>query len=206
TADGDITVSGELQHPESLVMESNFTRLLLTYGGVQVENSGPIRLTSTRDSLKIVSASLKGTDTNVELNGSIQFTGRQALAMKMDGTVDLRLLSASIPDFDVAGHADINASFEGTVDQPRIIGRVKLTNASARTADFPTGLSSVQGDLVFDANRLFFENVTGEPGGAFPSLPATVIYWGRPLRSNTSAKPDGTRIRYREGISWLAGG
>src|SRR5208337_5174153 len=48
TADGDITMSGELQHPESLVVDSNFTRLLLTYGGVQLENSGPIHLTSTR--------------------------------------------------------------------------------------------------------------------------------------------------------------
>src|SRR5208283_1092451 len=94
----------------------------------------------------------------------------------------LRLLSASIPDFDVAGHADINASFEGTVDQPRIIGRVKLTNASARTADFPTGLSSVQGDLVFDANRLFFENVTGESGGGLLSLSGSVNYSEKPLR------------------------
>jgi len=206
TADGDITVRGELQHPESLVVDSNFTRLLLTYGGVQLENSGPMHLTSTRDSLKIMSASLKGTDTNVELSGSIQFTGRRALAMKMNGTVDLRLLSASIPDFNVAGHADINASFEGTVDRPRIIGRVKLTNASARTADFPTGLSSVKGDLVFDANRLFFENVTGESGGGLLVLSGSVNYSEKPLRYDISAKTDRIRIRYPEGISWLAGG
>ena len=31
----------------------------------------------------------------------------------MNGSVDLRLLSASIPDVDVAGHADINASIRG---------------------------------------------------------------------------------------------
>jgi translocation and assembly module TamB len=206
TADGDMTVSGELQHPESLVVDSNFTRLLLTYGGVQLENSGPIHLTSTRDTLKIVSASLKGTDTNVELSGSIQFTGRRALAMKMNGTVDLRLLSASIPDFDVAGHADINASIEGTVDQPKIIGRVQLNNVSARSADLPTGLNNVKGDLVFDANRLFFENVTGEAGGGILALSGSVNYSEKPLRYDISAKTDRIRIRYPEGLSWLAGG
>ncbi|MGC0777930.1 MAG: translocation/assembly module TamB domain-containing protein [Candidatus Acidiferrum sp.] len=206
TADGDITVSGELQHPESLVVDSNFTRLLLTYGGVQLENSGPIHLTSTRDSLKIVSASLKGTDTNAELSGSIQFSGRRALAMKMNGSVDLRLLSASIPDVDVAGHADINASIEGTMDRPRIIGRVKLNNASARSADLPTGLSNVKGDLVFDANRLFFENVTGEAGGGILALSGSVNYSEKPLRYDISAKTDRIRIRYPEGLSWLGGG
>jgi len=120
--------------------------------------------------------------------------------------VDLRLLSASIPDFDVAGHADINASIEGTVDRPRIIGRVKLNNASARTADFPTGLSNVKGDLVFDANRLFFENVTGEAGGGILALSGSVNYSEKPLRYDISAKTDRIRIRYPEGLSWLAGG
>ena len=206
TADGDITVSGEVQHPETLVVDGNFTRLLLTYGGVQLENAGPIHLTSTRDSLKIVSASLKGTDTNAELSGSIQFTGRRTLAMKMNGTADLRLLGASIPDFDVTGHADINASFEGTVDRPRIIGRVKLINASARTADFPTGLSNVKGDLVFDANRLFFDNVTGDSGGGILALSGSVNYSEKPLRYDITAKTERIRIRYPEGISWLAGG
>jgi len=53
---------------------------------------------------------------------------------------------------------------------------VKLNNASARSADLPTGLSNVKGDLVFDANRLFFENVTGEAGGGILALSGSVNY------------------------------
>ncbi len=206
TADGDITVKGELGHPESLVVDGNFSRLVLTYENVQLENSGPIHLTSTKDSLKILNAGLKGTDTNVDLSGSIQFTGRRTLAMRLNGSLDLRLLSAYIPDVDVGGHVDMNASFEGTMDRPRIIGRMKLENASARSADFPTGLSNVKGDLVFDANRLFFENVTGEAGGGVLSLNGSVNYSERPLRYDISAKTDKLRIRYPEGLSWLLGG
>ena len=206
TADGDMTVRGELQNPESLVVDSNFSRLLLTFGGVQLENSGPIHLTSTQDSLKIVSASLKGTETNAELSGSIQFNGKRALAMKMNGSVDLRLLSGSIPNLDVAGRADINAAIEGTVDQPKIIGRVNLNNVSARSADLPIGLNNMKGALVFDANRLFFENVTGEAGGGILDLSGSVNYSEKPLRYDISAKTDRIRIRYPEGLSWLAGG
>ena len=100
----------------------------------------------------------------------------------------------------------MNASFEGTMDRPRIVGRVKLNNVFARSADFPTGLSNLKGDLVFDANRLFFENVTGEAGGGVIALTGTVNYSDKPLRYDISAKTDRLRIRYPEGMSWLVGG
>ena len=205
-ADGEITLSGELQHTENFVVDGKFTRLHLTYGNVQLENAGPIHLTSTRDNLTIVNAALKGTETNAEMSGSVQFTGKRALALKLNGSIDLRLLSAYLNNVDVTGHADVNASFEGTLDRPRIIGRVKLNDVSARSADFPTGLGKVKGDLVFDANRLFFENVTGEAGGGIMTLSGSVNYSEKPLRYDISAKTDRIRIRYPEGMSWLAGG
>jgi translocation and assembly module TamB len=206
TADGEITVTGELKHPETITVDGNFTKLILTYENVQLENSGPIHLTSTRDSLKILSATLKGAATNVGLSGSVQFTGRRTLGMKMNGSVDLRLLSAYLPGMDVAGHVEMNASVDGTLDRPRIIGRMQLLDASARSADFPTGLSNLKGDLVFDANRLFFENVTGEAGGGILNLSGSVNYSERPLRYDISARTDRLRIRYPEGLSWLLGG
>jgi translocation and assembly module TamB len=206
TADGDISLKGELQHPETMVVDGNFTHLALNYGGVQLENSEPIHLTSTRDSLKIVSAALKGTNTNAELSGSVRFTGKPSLSLKLNGSVDLRLLNGYIPNVETSGHADMNASFEGPLDRLRIIGRVQLNNVSARSSDFPTGLSNLKGDLVFDANRLFFENLTGEAGGGILSLTGSVNYSDRPLRYDISAKTDRLRIRYPEGISWLAGG
>ena len=205
-ADGDITFKGELRNPETLTVDGNFSRLAINYGGVQLENQGPIHLTSTRDSLKIVSMSLKGTDTNAEMTGSVQFTGRRTVSLKLNGSVDLRLLSAYIPGVGVAGHADMNASFGGTLDRPRIVGRVKLIDASVRSADFPTGLSNVKGDLVFDANRLFFDNVTGEAGGGLITLSGAANYSEKPLRYDISAKTDRIRIRYPEGMSWLVGG
>ncbi len=206
TADGDISMKGDLEHSGELTVDGNFTHLLLTYGGVQLENSGPIHLTSSRDSLRIEKAALKGTDTNAELTGDIQFTGQRTVSMKLNGSVDLRLLNGYIPGVSTAGQAEINASLENTLDKPRIIGRLKLTNVSARSSDFPTGLSNLKGDLVFDANRLFFENLTGEAGGGQISLTGSVNYSDKPLRYDISAKTDRLRIRYPEGMSWLMGG
>ena len=81
-----------------------------------------------------------------------------------------------MPSLQASGPAQINASFEGPFDRPRITGKVHIENASARVADFPTGMSNIQGDLTFDATRLFFENVTAESGGGTLRLTGSVNY------------------------------
>lgn len=205
-ADGEISVSGSLKQPESILVDANFSRLLMTYGNVQLENVGPIRLRSTRDDLQILSAAFKGTDTDLQVGGSVQFSGRRALSMHLNGTLDLQLLTLFFPDVDAHGPAQINAAFEGVVDRPRITGRVHIDSASVRGTDFPTGLANLKGDFIFDATRLFFENVTAEAGGGSLALSGSINYGETPLRYDVSARTNRVRIRYPEGMSWLAAG
>ena len=205
-ADGDIAVNGALQHPESISVDANFSRLTMNYANVHLENTGVVHFRSSRDSLEIEPVTFRGTDTNLQIAGSVQFAGRRTLALRLNGGLDLRLLSGYVPDLDARGPAQINASFEGTLDRPRINGRVHIENASARAADFPAGLSAVQGDLVFDATRLYFENVSAESGGGTLHLSGSVSYAESPLRYDINVRSDRVRIRYPEGMSWLAGG
>ena len=206
TADGDITVNGALKQPESIIVDAKFSHLVLNYANVQLENAGPVHFRSSRDELQIESATFRGRDTNIQVEGAVQFFGRRAVNLKLNGALDLRLLSGFAPYVDARGPAQINASFEGTLDRPRIIGKVHIENASVRAADLPTGLSAITGDLVFDATRLFFDNVTAEAGGGPLRLTGSVNYLERPLRYDITARTDRTRIRYPEGMSWLAGG
>jgi translocation and assembly module TamB len=83
---------------------------------------------------------------------------------------------------------------------------VHIENASARAADFPTGLSAIKGDVVFDATRLYFENMSAESGGGTLHLSGNVNYAESPLRYDVSVRTDRVRIRYPEGMSWLVGG
>ncbi len=149
---------------------------------------------------------MHGTATNIKVQGSIQFSGRRAVGLRLDGAVDLRLLSASIPDVDVHGTAQINAAVEGTLERPRITGRVHVDNVSLRAADFPTGLSSMKGDLIFDTTRLFFSDVTAQVGGGTLQLAGSVNYGEGPVRYDLTTNTDRVRIRYPEGMSWLVGG
>jgi translocation and assembly module TamB len=205
-ADGDITVNGALRHPEGIVADANFSRMAMDYANVQLQNTGVVHFRSSRDSLEIEPVTFQGKDTNLQIVGSVQFAGRRTLGLRLNGGLDLRLLSGYVAELDARGMAQVNASFEGTLDRPRITGRVHIEDASARAADFPAGLSAVQGDLVFDATRLYFENVSAQSGGGTLHVTGSVNYAETPLRYDINVRSDRVRIRYPEGMSWLAGG
>lgn len=206
TADGEVGVEGNLKHPETLVVDARFTRLLMNYANVQLENSGPVHFRSSRDEINIDPATFKGADTNFKIAGNVHFNGRRTVSLNLDGALDLRLLAGFVPDLEARGPAQINAAFEGTLDRPRITGKVHIENAQARAIDFPTGLNAINGDLIFDASRLYFENVTAQVGGGTLNLTGSVYYADRPVRFDISARTDAARIRYPEGMSWQTAG
>jgi translocation and assembly module TamB len=206
SADGEIGLEGNLNQPSAIVMDAKFSKLTFNYSNVQLENAGPVQFRASKEEINIAPVTFQGKDTNFKLEGSARFTGRRALALKLNGALDLRLISGFVPNLDARGPAQVNASFEGTLDRPRITGRVHIENASARMADFPTGLSALKGDLIFDATRLSFDNVTAEAGGGTLTLTGSVNYADSPIHYDITARTDRTRIRYPEGMSWQVAG
>ena len=83
---------------------------------------------------------------------------------------------------------------------------MRLENSSVRYGDFPAGLSNITGDLVFDASRLVFDNVTAESGGGQLNVNGSLTYGNGPVRYDLTARSTRVRIRYPVGMSWLAGG
>jgi translocation and assembly module TamB len=205
-ADGDIAVAGELKNADKITVDARFSRLVLDYANVRLENSGPVHFRSSKNDLLIDPVTFKGTDTNLHLDGALQFSGRRSVNMRLNGALDLRLLSGFVPDLDAHGPAQINASIEGTFERPRITGRVHIEKATARAADFPTGLSAITGDMVFDATRLFFEDITAQAGGGTLHFSGSVNYADTPMRFDITTRTEGVRIRYPEGMSWQVAG
>ena len=205
-AEGEVGITGMVKRPETLVVDANFSHLTFNYANVQLENVGPVRFRSSSASLEIESAAFRGTDTNIQVSVKLEFTCKSNLALRLDGALDLRLLSSLAPGLSSTGSAQIHGTFEGTLDTPRITGRIHIENASARVADFPTGLSAIKGDLIFDTTRIQFDNLTAQAGGGTLRLTGSVNYTERPIRYDITARSDSTRIRYPEGMSWLTAG
>jgi translocation and assembly module TamB len=206
SADGVFTFSGALRQPDSIQIVADVTRIAFDYELVHLTNDGDIRLTYRRNEVRVDQAHLHGPDTDLEVTGSARFDRDRPLHLAMSGQLDLRLLAGWLPGFEFQGRANTNVSIEGTISRPRITGRTTIHNASASYADFPVGLSKVNGDFVFDQSRFLFDNVTAESGGGNLTLSGNVAYGEGPLRYEVNASTTAIRIRYPTGLSWLAGG
>jgi translocation and assembly module TamB len=206
SADGVFTFSGAVRRPDSIQVDADIARISLNYEFVQLTNDGNIRISYRRNEIRIEQAHLHGTDTDMQLGGSARFDRDRRLDFRFSGGVNLRLLGGVLPDLDALGRADVNVSVQGTMSQPRVTGRATVRDASAHYADFPAGLSKMNGDLVFDKSRLIFDKMTAESGGGQLTLSGNIAYGDGPVRYQVTVATSTVRIRYPAGMSWLAGG
>lgn len=206
SADGVFTFSGALRQPDSIQVDADIARLSFNYEFVQLTNDQNIRLSYRRNEIRIEQARLHGPDTDLQLSGSARFDRDRRIEFTLSGGVNLRLLKSVLPDLEAQGRADANVSIEGTMARPRVTGRASVRGAEAHYADFPIGLSNVNGDFVFDRSRLLFDKVTADSGGGHLTLNGSVTYGEGPVRYEVTAATSTVRIRYPVGMSWLAGG
>ena len=206
SVDGSFGFSGALRKPETIGVEAILSRVLLDYQYVKLENVGPVEFSYRRDEVRIGQARMRGADTDLTLGGSARFDGDRPLALNLTGPVNLRLLRGFIPELEARGAAQVNAAVEGTMERPRITGGLRVENAAANYGEFPTGLSQVTGDFIFDRSRMVFENVSAEAGGGRLLVAGSLTYGDGLLRYDLSGRATRVRVRYPEGMSWLAGG
>jgi translocation and assembly module TamB len=206
SVDGLFAVSGALRHPDTIVLNADIAQISFDYQFVQLKNDGPVQLTYRRNEVRVEQAHLHGTDTDLLISGSARFDRDRPLHFTLSGSANLALAKGFLPDLQAMGRADANVSVEGTMSRPRITGRASVHNASATYADFPLGLSNVNGDVVFNTSRLLFDRVSAESGGGQLTLSGNVSYGDGPLRYEISVTTPQVRIRYPVGMSWLAGG
>lgn len=205
-ADGQFTISGTLRQPDSIEVDADIAKLSFDYELVQLENDQDIRVTYHRNEVRVDQAHLHGADTDLQLSGSARFDRDRPLRFALSGGVNLRLLKGLMPDLNAQGRADANVSVGGTIASPQITGRAMIRGGQANYAEFPVGLSNVNGDVVFDKSRLVFDRVTAESGGGELALSGSLTYGEGPLRYEVNAATSTVRIRYPMGMSWLAGG
>ena len=97
---------------------------------------------------------------------------------------------------------DFNAEVSGTLPQPLFSGRVHLTNVALALNDLPNGISKLNGNLIFDQNRLQVQDLVGTTGGGQLKFAGFLTYQHGLFGDFTAAGKD-IRVRYG-GISATA--
>lgn len=201
---GNLDFHGELLQPSRWRVNGDLTAVSLDLEQVKLNNQAPIRFVVANRSLNIQQFHMLGEGTDLAVHGSIQLSGSRALDLAAEGHLDLKLLSGFAPDLTGSGVATLNMTVGGTLTDPFPQGRLQFADISLSYANLPSGLSGVNGSLIFTRDRAHIESLTAHTGGGILTFEGDATYLNQQLNFNLTASAKDVRLRYPPGVSSTA--
>ncbi|MFZ0813872.1 MAG: translocation/assembly module TamB domain-containing protein [Candidatus Sulfotelmatobacter sp.] len=202
--DGLLEFRGPLRNPSQWNLGATLTSLSFDLENVKLHNQDPIRFTLANQVVNIQQFHMLGEGTDLTAHGSVQISGARTLDLAADGRLDLKLLSSFDPDFASSGVVTMKLTVGGTVAEPLPQGRLQVANGALSYASLPSGLSELNGSLLFTRDRIHVETLTAHTGGGTLDLKGDATYLSRQLNFNLTASGKEVRLRYPPGVSSTA--
>jgi len=175
------------------------------YQSLQLAAAGPIHVDYANSVLVIQPATIKGTDTSLQFQGTIPINKPNAMAVSARGSVDLRLVQMLAPDVQSGGTIALDVNARGTLKNPDVNGQIRLQNASLSTEQMPLGVQGLNATMQLSDTGVQITNGSGKLGGGEVTLGGSVIY--RPqMQMNLAVSAKSVRLRYPEGMRTIFGG
>lgn len=200
---GTITVQGPLAHPNLMRGDALLRELAGTVAGVHLTSQGSVHATLANSRVNLDPVHITGEDTDLHVQGSLDFNANRRLDFAASGSVNLKLAETLDPDLTAKGVTTFQIEAHGPLNNPGLRGRVDFQNASLALEDLPNSLSQLQGTLEFNQNRLEVRSLTATTGGGQLSISGYLAYQ-HGIFADLSVSGKGVRIRYPEGVSSLA--
>jgi len=169
-----------------------------------LRNTAPLRLTLEKSLIRVESAHLAGRNTDFSLTGTAALAEPHALDARVEGTIDAAVLRDFTAGATGSGQVVIDAAIHGPIRQPQIAGRMNIKNASLTFADFPNGLTQINGAVLFEGTRATIRDLTAETGGGKVTLSGFVSVAASEPTFRIDATAAQVRLRYPEGASTVA--
>jgi translocation and assembly module TamB len=202
--DGTLHVRGPLRSPRDLKAVAEIQSFSAEVERVPMQSAAPIRFEIADRTLLVENFHLTGSGTDFTAHGRVHFAGAQELDLRFDGSVNLALAQSLYPKILARGTLGMGLDAGGTLAQPVLRGRLDVKDAAVSHNDFPTGLSDLNGVLLFDRNHIQIEKLTGTTGGGAVALNGSAAYQSGALLIDLSATAHDVRLRYPPGVSSTA--
>lgn len=199
-----LTVRGPAADQTKLEAHLTVPALAASYQSLQIAAAGPIHVDYANSVLNIKPATIKGTDTSLQFQGTIPINKPDAMAVSARGSVDLRLIQLLQPDVQSGGTIALDVNAKGTLKNPGVNGQIRLQNASFSTEQMPLGVQALNATMQVNDSSVQIINGSGKLGGGPVTLGGSIIY--RPqLQMNVAVSANSVRLRYPEGMRTVFG-
>ena len=201
---GTVTLQGPMRFPRQWGLDGDLANVAVEVEYAKLHNQGPVHFTYADRTLRIPETHLVGEGTDVTGYGSIYYAEGHRLDMAADGQVDLRLIGLIDPNLAASGQANLQVTLGGTVGDPLPQGKIEIKNGTANYAGIPSGLSEMNGSLVFTRDHISIEQLAAHAGGGTLEFKGEATNYNHQLNFNLTAIGKDVRLRYPPGVSSMA--
>ncbi|MEW6001848.1 MAG: translocation/assembly module TamB domain-containing protein [Nitrospirota bacterium] len=148
-------------------------QMRLTLFGYNFSNDSNIKILVNNKKLSIQPLSLRSDSTSLRLRGSLEIGKEYDLLLDGSSSLSpLKGLSKKISLF--RGDADFVFSIEGRWERPEINGGMNIVNGSFGLRDYYQHVSSINGYIYMDKDRIVVQRLSGKIGGGDIDVTGTV--------------------------------
>ncbi len=167
---GDTAIHAMLQGPlkdwKQLEAHVTLPELKLNYGNsVQLAAASPIHMDYTHGLIALQKVSIRGTDTDLQLQGTIPTVGNRPIELLLLGTVNLQIAQLFDSDYASSGQLRFNINSYGARTNPNFEGEVDVVDASFYGGSLPLGVQHGNGVLTLTKDRLNIKAFHANSGG-----------------------------------------
>ena len=157
--------------------EITLERAELSLARIPLNQVRPTRLGLADGRLQVLDWTWAGAGNRVNLSGGALLTGASpTLDFALDGTLDLRMLSAFSRDVATTGRAAFDVKVTGLADQPLVDGRMSIDNGGLVVREPRLAITDLQGTVTFARDALQFGNITANANGGTLRVTGSVQY------------------------------
>jgi translocation and assembly module TamB len=200
TTEVHATLQGPLKDWKQLEIHATLPALKVNYGSsVQLAATSPIHVDYTHGLIALQKASIRGTDTDLQIQGTIPTVGNRPIELLLLGTMNLQIAQLLDPDLKSSGQLRFNINSYGARTDPNIEGEVDVVDASFYGGDLPLSLQHGNGVLTLTKNRLNIKTFKANSGGGTVTAQGGVTL--RPsLQFDLGVVANDIRMLYPQGV------
>ena len=194
------TLHGPLKNQKALEAHVNIPTLQVNYSNtIQLAEAAPIKVDYKDGVIQVEHSAIRGTDTDLEFQGSIPASGKGPMSLLLHGTVDLRLAELFEPDIRTSGQVKFNINSDGAAEASDLGGEIDIVDANYASGDLPVGLSHGNGVLKLTKTRLNIASFQGTVGSGTVTAQGGVAYSPN-VQFDLGMAAQGIRILYPQGV------
>ena len=164
--DAVVAVTATSLDVENIGAEITLERAELSLARIPLNQSRPTRLRLAGGRLQVLDWTWAGAGNRFNVSGDVLLTGDSPrLGVALDGTIDLRMLSAFSRDVATTGRASIDVKVTGLADEPLVDGRMTIENGGLVLRRPRFAVSDLQGTLTFARDALRLGEITANANG-----------------------------------------